>query len=173
MRGLLFCVAVLGLAASAGCRESLDDDVSGDSDSADQLPVDAMISAACVEATTYSSLAMIETKIFKTSCTFSGCHNGANTDAGRLDLREGMAHAALVDTESEVAPDRKLVVASDPAASYLLLIMGHIAPEDASPPGEDPPPSVGIMPQGTGGVPLCEEKRSAIERWIQAGAAND
>ncbi len=165
------------LLASVGCRTSLDEDDDGladqtDSDT-DDMPIDAPISAACMEATTYQNLANIEAKIFKQSCVFSGCHNGANTDAGRLDLREGMAFADLVGIDSAISPSHKMVVAGDPKASYLLVIMQHVPLAEATPPADEPPASVGYMPQGTAGVPLCVQKREAIERWIMAGALND
>jgi hypothetical protein len=135
--------------------------------------VDAPVSAACQEATTYQDLATIEDKIFKPSCIFSGCHNGANTPAGQLDLRAGMSHASLVDVASQIEPARRLVVAGDPAKSYLLLMMGAIAPGDADPPGNPPPANIGLMPQGTGGILLCPEKRDAVERWIAQGALDN
>jgi hypothetical protein len=132
--------------------------------------VDAPTPQACIDATMYQDIQNIEEKIFRPSCIFSGCHNGAATDAGRLDLRAGMAHANLVDIDSEVDSGKKLVVAGDPGSSYLLLMMGHIAPGDFDPPTVAPPGSIGLMPQGTGGVLLCREKSEAIERWIMGGA---
>lgn len=127
-------------------------------------------SPACQEATTYQDIGNIESKIFAGSCTFSGCHNGGNTDAGMMDLRAGMAHAHLVDIDAQVGPGRKLVVAGNPKASYLMLMIGAVAPEDAEPPGELPPANIGLMPQNAGGKLLCKEKRDAVERWIMAGA---
>jgi hypothetical protein len=133
--------------------------------------VDAPVSAACLEAETYQDLPTIEDKIFKSSCIFSGCHNGQATDAGRINLRAGMAHAALVNVPSEVdTPNRLLVVPGQPKQSYLLLILGHYPPDQADPPTVAPPGDVGLMPQATGGVLLCREKRDAVERWIVAGA---
>lgn len=126
-------------------------------------------SPACQEATTYQDISNIESKIFKVSCVFSGCHNGGNTDAGMMDLREGMAAAHLVGIDSKIDTSRKLVVANDPAASYLLLMLGEIAPGDASPPGSAPPANIGLMPQNSPSL-LCNEKREAIVRWIEAGA---
>jgi hypothetical protein len=126
-----------------------------------------------MEATTYSNLANVEDKIFKASCTFSGCHNGAATDAGRLDLRTGMSHVDLVNVDSQVELGRKLVVPGDPAKSYLLVMIGEIPPEQADPPAVAPPEAIGFMPQGTGGILLCPEKRGAVSRWIMAGALND
>jgi hypothetical protein len=132
--------------------------------------VDAPTPQACIDATMYQDIQNIEDKIFRTSCIFSGCHNGAATDAGRVDLRAGMAHASLVGVPSEVDNGKTLVIAGDPGSSYLLLMMGHIAPADFDPPTQLPPSEVGLMPQGTDGVLLCREKSEAIERWITAGA---
>lgn len=155
-------VVVFGFLVACGGGESTNPDGNPDPDSPP--------SPACQEATTYQDIANIESKIFAGSCVFSGCHNGGNTDAGMMDIRAGMAHAHLVDVDAEVGPGRKLVVAGNPAASYLMLMIGHIAPEDADPPGELPPASIGLMPQNAGGKLLCREKREAIERWITAGA---
>ena len=135
--------------------------------------VDAATSAACTEATTYSNLANIEDKIFKASCVFSGCHNGAASDAGRLNLKTGMAHATLVDVASQVDTKFKMVVPGEPAKSYLLVMLGEVAPQDANPATDAPPSAIGLMPQGTGGALLCPEKRAAIERWIVGGALDD
>ncbi len=154
----------LSLVAACGSDSATPNDGGG---------VDAATSAACMEATTYSNLANIEAKIFKTSCIFSGCHNGGATDAGKIDLRAGAAFAHLVDFDSKVETGRKLVVASDPAKSYLLLMLGQVKPEDASPPTVAPPTDIGFMPQGTGNQLLCPEKREAIERWITMGALNN
>jgi hypothetical protein len=134
---------------------------------------DAGTSAACQEATTYSNLANIEAKIFKNSCIFSGCHNGGATDAGKVDLRAGMAFAHLVNFDSKVEVGRKLVVPSDPAKSYLLVMLGQIQPADADPPTVAPPATIGFMPQGTGNQLLCPEKREAVQRWITMGALNN
>jgi hypothetical protein len=134
---------------------------------------DAAVSMACMEATGYQDLTNIEEKIFKFSCVFSGCHNGAATAAGRLDFRSGMAFAHLTNFASALEPTRMLVVPNDPAKSYLLLMIGEIAPADADPPGSAPPANVGLMPQNAGGMLLCPEKRGAIKRWIEAGATDN
>ena len=163
MRFAIFSVVTV-IAACGGGNNNNTTDASGN---------DAPVSAACQEATTYQNLANIEDKIFKTSCIFSGCHNGANTDAGKVDLRSGMAHDHLVNFDSIVENGRKLVVAGDPAASYMMVMIGQIDPGSASPPTTAPPTTIGLMPQNTGGMLLCQQKRDAIERWIMAGAAND
>jgi hypothetical protein len=156
------CVALV-----PACRYSLEDDASN-------TPIDSSVDAApspsCLEATTHSDLAFIETKIFAASCIFSGCHNGANTDAGRLDLRAGMSFAALVNVDSVIAPTYKYVVPSQPNQSHLLMMIQHIPPAMMSPPTTAPDPQIGFMPQNAGGRALCVEKRDAIERWIMAGA---
>jgi hypothetical protein len=161
MRGLLFLL-LIPLAACGG----------GDGGKEDG-GIDAPPSAACLEADGYQNLANIETKIFKTSCVFSGCHNGGATDAGRMNLKETFAHASIVGVDSEVELGRKIVEPGNPAASYLLLMLGEIAPADADPPAGPPPGSIGLMPQNAGGMLLCSQKRGAIVRWIEAGALDD
>ena len=159
---LLASVALL-----PACRYSLED---GATTVTVDSSVDAQISASCMEATTRSDLAFIEMKVFGTSCTFSGCHNGANTDAGRLDLREGMSHAELVNVDSVISPMYKYVVPGQPNRSHLLLMIQHIPPDMMTPPAMAPDPQIGYMPQNAGGRPLCVQKREAVERWIMAGA---
>ena len=156
------CSVVLGFLVACG---------GGGGDNPDgNVDPDAPPSAACQEATTYQDIANIESKIFAGSCTFSGCHNGANTDAGRLDLRAGMSHAELVNVDSVIAPTYKYVVPNQPNQSHLLMMIQHIPPAMMSPPTTAPDPQIGFMPQNAGGRPLCVEKRDAVERWIMAGA---
>jgi hypothetical protein len=159
MRGSLFLLILASCGGSNGGNED--------------GGIDAPPSAACVEAETYQDIATIETKIFKGSCVFSGCHNGGATDAGRMDLREGMAHTSIVDVDSEVELGRKLVVPGNPAASYLLVMLGEVEPAEADPPTVAPPATIGLMPQNAGGMLLCSQKRGAIVRWIEAGAPVD
>jgi len=121
--------------------------------------------APCMAATTHSDLAWIETNIFESSCTFSGCHSSA-TDLGKFDLRVGVSYANLVGVSSIADPTRKLVVPNDVHASYLMLSLQDFPPEMATPPGVVP--VVGYMPQGA--PILCCQKLEAIERWIMAGA---
>jgi hypothetical protein len=138
---------------------------------------DAGLSPACIEAQGYQDLASIEAKIFEKSCVFSGCHDGVSAAGGRLDLHVGKAHASLVDVDSDIEsgkdPQRKLVVAGDPARSYLMVMIGQIRPDQADPAAGPIEDGVGTMPQGTGGKLLCEPKRDAIERWIMAGALDN
>lgn len=156
-------VLATAVAALGACRLSLEDD---------SFPIDAgsNLSASCMAAQTASDLAFLESKVFATACTFSGCHNGANDDAGQMDLRAGMAHASLVNKPSNVDPSYMLVVPGMPNQSYLLMMVQHFGPEEMSPPADPPPFDIGFMPQNTGGRAICAPKREAIERWIAAGA---
>ncbi len=159
-------VVLAGFIGLTACRISLEDGSGTPADSG----VDAPLSPSCMEALTKSDLAFIETKIFAQSCIFSGCHNGADTAAGRLDLRAGMSFNELVNVNSELANTYKYVVPGQPSQSYLLFMMGHIPPAMMSPPTVAPDPQIGYMPQNAGGRPVCVEKRDAIQRWIMAGA---
>lgn len=169
-------VVLAGFIALSACRLSLED---GSEISPVDSSVDAPLSASCMEALSHSDLAFIETKIFAQSCIFSGCHNGADTAAGRLDLRaKGTgtpavppgSHAKLVGIDSVQAPTYKYVVPGEPNKSYLLMMIQHIPPAMMSPPAAAPDPQIGYMPQNAGGRPICAEKRDAIQRWIMAGA---
>lgn len=140
--------------------------------------VDAGPSPTCIEAMTHSDLAFIEDKIFKPSCVFQSCHDGVGADAGELDLRAFMSHAALVnvdsntDAEASPAGDYKLVVPMEPTQSYLMFLIRHYTGAEMTPPAGQPHADVGFMPQDDSGElgPLCVEKREAILRWIEAGA---
>jgi hypothetical protein len=127
---------------------------------------------SCTEATSHMDLTWIANNIFAHQCTSSsGCHNGANTRAGMVDLRPGMAFNHLVNFTSMLEPSRKLVVAGDPKSSYLEVMLGIIPPTDATPPASPPRSEVGLMPQDSG--ILCCQKLVAIDQWIAAGAMNN
>ena len=130
-------------------------------------------SSPCMEATTKSDLVWIEKNVFSTSCAFSGCHNGANTAAGRIDLKTpGASHAALVGRESAIVPGNKLVVPGQPKQSYLLVMLQAFPPSELEPmPVAPPPDDIGYMPQAA--PPICCQKIDAVERWIAAGALNN
>ena len=144
-----------------GCRTSLE--TAPDGPTGPGCKVDT--TGPCVAATTHSDLAWIEQNIFMASCAFSGCHDSP-TDLGKLDLRPGMSHAALVGTMSKLETTRMLVTPNNVPASYLMLMLHDFDPAMASPPGTMP--GVGYMPQGA--PELCCQKLQAIERWIMAGA---
>ena len=136
----------------------------------DDADVDT-VSPACVEATQHSDLAWIEENIFMPSCVFSSCHSGTGgTPATSIDLHIGQARSHLVGIMSMLDSTRILVVPSMPRQSWLLVMLGQIQPGDADPPSSPIPTDVGTMPQGSGGLLLCPEKRDAIERWIAGGA---
>ena len=150
----------------AGCRISLDD---SNQESSSRKCTVSMTSQPCLDSTSHSDLTWIETKIFAAHCNFSGCHNGAATPQGKVDLRTGSSHAHLVNVASAIDPSRKLVVPNDLEASYLLLMVGDVPAAMADPPGTVP--SVGLMPQNSS--PLCCQKLDVLERWIMAGAPNN
>ena len=154
-----------------GCRLSLESaGDAGDNGTARTCTV-STTSQPCMDSVTHSDLAWIETKIFNASCVFSGCHNGTDTLAGRVDLRPGMSRAHLVSFSSVIEPTRKLVVPNDVAASYLMLMLRDVPPAMASPPGSPPPSTINYMPQSS--PPLCCQKLDALERWINNGAPNN
>ncbi len=134
--------------------------------------------AACVEAPIHSDLAWIETNVFN-KCTFSGCHNGAMTDAGRLDMTSGKSFAAIVNIDSQIASGpqltgkAKIVTPGAPNQSYLMVMLRQIKPAEHDPPLDVPPASVGYMPQNAGGAITCCQKLDAVTRWIEDGALNN
>jgi hypothetical protein len=165
--------AALVLVTISGCRIALEDTVEFSSRSCA-----VSTAAACTDAVTHSDLKWIEDNIFN-KCTFSGCHNGAATDAGRMDLSPGKSHAALVNVDSEIASGdmlmgkAKLVTPMEPSRSYLLVMMRQLSPEQHDPPLIPPPASIGYMPQNAGGVVTCCQKLDALTRWIEEGAQNN
>lgn len=158
--------AVLMLTA---CRESLEKEV--DADTSSGRVCKPGTSAECMN--TMPTLSWIEANVFSKSCAFSGCHNGANTAAGRLDMKTmGASHADLVGVDSNVETGRKLVVAGQPKQSYLLVMMQQFPPDEMQPtPVAAPPGDIGFMPQNA--PALCCQKLDAIEAWITAGAMNN
>lgn len=168
-----FCAALLLVAA---CKIDLDhaNHMTSDSGSGSGGPM-CMTStaAACMDATTHSDFTWIQTNVLTPQCTFSGCHDGASTPAGMVNMKAGMAYSHLVGYTSILDSSRKLVVAGDPKSSYLEVMLGIIKPADATPPASPPPGSVGYMPQSNGGNLLCCQKLDAIDRWIAAGAMNN
>jgi len=116
------------------------------------------VSASCVEADAHDDLAWIQANVFDKSCGFSSCHGG-NTPQGKLSLVAGRSRDSLVGIASTSEPAWKRVVAGDSGASYLLVALGAV---------DGPLPESGTMPAGQD--PLCDEKRDAVARWIDAGA---
>jgi len=121
-------------------------------------------STSCLEADQHSDLAWIQDKIFSASCSFSpSCHQGDATMARGLNLETGNSEMNLVNVpaKGDFADGLDLVAPGDPMNSYLLVIMGQYGEDDPR-----IPPNIGVMPFNSGG-PLCEEKRNAIQRWIE------
>jgi hypothetical protein len=166
----MFRRCLLSVLLFAGCRTSLDDTPDANETGGRVCKVSTV--AACKEAETKQDLAWIEANVFKPQCAFSGCHNAANTTAGRIDmLNPGMSHDDLVNQDSMIASGRKLVVPGKAKESYLMMMMQQYKPSELEPTPVAPPPGdIGFMPQGTDNVPVCCQKLDAIERWINAGA---
>jgi hypothetical protein len=154
----------------AGCRVSLESTSTTDGGENGRACSVSTISQPCMDAVNHSDLAWIESNVFKGACDFSGCHNGDSSTPGKVDLRVGKSYAHLVNYASVIDATRKLVVANDVAASYLMLMVRDVPPAMANPPASAPPGSVGYMPQTGGSTVLCCQKLDALERWIVAGA---
>jgi hypothetical protein len=152
-----------------GCRLSLESDTNA---VAQVCEVNTM-SPTCTAAETdnHADLDFIEKSIFTPGCSFQGCHDGGNSAQGKIDLREGKSHDHLVNFTSGIDPTRKLVVPNDVKSSYLMLMLQDFPPEDATPPGVEPPARAGYMPMSN--ATLCCQKLAAIERWINAGAPSN
>jgi hypothetical protein len=101
----------------------------------------------------------VQSEIFTPSCAFSSCHGGSY-GSGDLDLSEGNAYADTVGVESTVAGEI-LVVAGDSASSYLVKKCTKDATFEGS-----------VMPEGQVDG-LDAERLDLLERWIDAGAAED
>jgi hypothetical protein len=165
MRWALFVVL------AAGCRIDLDHGTTVDATIAGTCVQST--AAVCIEADNHSDLTWIQTNIFNKQCTFTGCHNGGNTDAGKIDLRDMQSYTHLVNVTSDLEPSRKLVIPGNSAQSYLQVMIGKIKPAEADPPAGPITVRVGLMPMDNNGALLCCQKLDAIDRWIVAGAMNN
>ncbi|HTR51179.1 MAG TPA: hypothetical protein VMJ10_10770 [Kofleriaceae bacterium] len=179
MKRLVLLAVLAVVVAVAGCEYDLDscarDHTCQQLATGDGGAVTCEMSTAqsCVAATSHQELSWIQTNIFNGQCTFSGCHNGASTPQGMVDLTMANSYSHLVSYTSILEPSRMLVVPSDPKSSYLEVMLGIIAPADATPAASPPPSNVGYMPQDNGGELLCCQKLQAIDRWITMGAMNN
>lgn len=142
----------LALALAAGCVDTGIRIPDASVDTADAMP-----SASCLEAPEHSDLPWLEANVFTPSCAaFNACHKGRALSAGGLNLESGRVLDSLLDQPSlEFPTTRTMVVAGDPEASYLLVVIG-------ARPGTLP--EAGTMPYNS--ALLCKPKRDAIERWI-------
>jgi hypothetical protein len=109
-------------------------------------------------------LSVIQTEIFTPKCALASCHS-TTFRGGELILEDGMSHSELVLAESihegAVAQGLPRVVPGDPDGSFLWIKLQ--APLDAT--------YGDLMPQGGTGLP--DEDLTAIQTWIENGAAND
>lgn len=166
MRTLSFVLFLLTTACGGGGSAA-------QPDADDGRVCDVSSTAACTDAVGKSNLKWIEDNVFSKQCAFSGCHNGAATAAGRLNLKDpGMSHAAMVGRDSAIAQGTKIVVAGQPKQSYLMMMLQAFPPSELEPmPVAAPPSDIGYMPQAA--PPICCQKLDAVERWIAAGAPNN
>ncbi|HTE52187.1 MAG TPA: hypothetical protein VK698_15140 [Kofleriaceae bacterium] len=156
LSGFSSLATLLLVTAVAACGGGGGDD-DGDDDGGDG------ISASCQEATEHSDIEWIEENVFAGGCALSAsCHRGDAPDANGLNLEAGMAAAALIGVPSQAqeSDGLALVTPGDPENSYLLVILGQFGTDDAR------------IPEATGPMPfnsglLCQEKRDAIQRWIE------
>ena len=102
-------------------------------------------------------LSALEKSTFTPSCAFATCHKTVAPVNG-LDLEGTGLYARLVDVQSTV-PGKKLVVAGDLKASYLIEKLTAAAPAV----GTQMPP----------GAPLDAADLEQIKAWVSAGAKND
>lgn len=148
-RGLLFSLATLSfvaLASAVGC---------GSSDSSD-----GGTSSPAVEP----KFSSIKTQIFNKSCGISSsCHSGSNPNGVNLD--SSVKVSDLVGQSAKVDGTYKLVVAGDPASSYLYQkVSGDFgACTSAKNCGDK-------MPVG---APLPSGDIAAIKQWIADGAQDN
>lgn len=153
------CALAIALLTVSGCGGDEDGDGAPVGPDASANEADAApLSASCVEAMDKSDILWIQDNVFNSCAAFSVCHQGAAMSAGGLNLESGFAEAALINIDSQLFPDYKLVVPGDPDNSYLMTILGA-----AEGPLKD---GVGTMPYNN--PTLCEPKLDAIGRWITA-----
>jgi hypothetical protein len=108
---------------------------------------------------TGTSLSLDVQPIFNNSCVV--CHQGAG-QAG-LALEPANAYKNLVNVASTEAAALKRVAPGDPSHSYLLNKLNGTQVQSGG--------SGAQMPYGA--QPLAAGQISAIQQWIQAGAANN
>lgn len=160
MRLLALCSTILFLTIACG-----EDGGGGDVDAslvdatsaADAMSPDAMPTASCLEASNHSDLPWIQENILTPGCSlFGSCHMGEALQAGGLNLESGMSLASMLNVDSGLFPEWKMVVPGDPQNSYLMVILGaENGPLD---------PDVNTMPFNN--ATLCQPKLDALSRWI-------
>jgi hypothetical protein len=124
---------------------------------------DAPESPSCVEAQHHSDFPWLRDNVFKVHCSaFTSCHQGGNPP-GHLNLTPALAYGQLVGVAATTVPGWVRVAPGAPSESYLLVKLGEIAGplHAAGQDGTTMPPNSDL---------LCQSKRSAVVRWIEAGA---
>lgn len=116
------------------------------------------LSAKCEEAEMHSDLDWLEAEVFAPGCgRFTACHKGPALSAAGLNLEKGRVADSLINARSTLFPEKMLVVPGEPENSYLMVALGSYDGEL----GEG-----GTMPFNN--PMLCQEKRDAVERWIES-----
>ena len=100
--------------------------------------------------------------IFTARCALPGCHSGPFPTQG-LNLSDGSAYAALVNSPSTERLDLKLIAPGSTAASYLWWKVGQ------APPGQ----SILGSPMPLTGGPLSLAQMATIREWITEGALDN
>ncbi len=136
-------LVTLGLILSSGCSGDKTTDATGPT------------GPTGVAAATFTE---VRDQILVPSCGASSCHGAG---AGGLQLDDTTTPADLVDVPSTVAAGAILVVAGDPAASYLLQ---KLEADPAAVEGS-------LMPPPFGGLDPASIER--VREWIAAGALDD
>jgi hypothetical protein len=121
------------------------------------------VALVCASPGPPATFAVLQRKIFDTSCATLSCHGTAR--AGALDLRPGAAYASLVgvlaDNPVARAAGTLRVLPGDPERSFLLAkLRGTLGPDEGTP-----------MPQVGGTLPAG--RIELVRRWIAAGAPAD
>jgi hypothetical protein len=168
-------LALVALLAISACRISLDDDGGGGGpDGGDRACTVVTTNPTCVAADTMPTVTLtwIQQNIFSTNCSSTSCHSpttGGGNPAGGIILTTG-SYNKLVNADTTVATNRKLVIPGDIHQSYLMVILQAIKLSEADP-SPAPAPAGGYMPLSS--PPICCQKLDAIGRWIMAGAMDN
>jgi hypothetical protein len=170
-------LAIVALLVTSACRLSLEDDEPPATTDGGRLCMPVTTNQACLDADSMpmvsGKLNWIEQNIFTPNCGGGSCHGvpvGGGAPLGRIVLTTA-SHDKLVNVDATFAVSRKLIVPGDVPQSYLMVILKHLALDQASP-GPAPAPSGGrYMPLGS--PTICCQKLDAMARWITDGAMNN
>ena len=99
--------------------------------------------------------------IFERRCGIGGCHSESSHQGG-LVLTRPFAHAALINTPSQLRPGEVLVRPGDAANSWMVIAIGGDAARRMG---------LARMPLGSGA--LTPNQIQTIVNWVNRGAPND